>query len=149
VYPISLTKSNGQVVTVNNNTQLESTINGVIDDCSSSGSGSLDIADVITNGTWHISYCYYGFDQTSYYNGYNFTFHDNGTSVAIKNTNSIDGDWDVHYDTSPQRLDLNFDGSTLHDLAANWNIQELTTTYLRLKRESGGGGDYYLDFIKN
>lgn len=153
VFPITLTDSNSQQVAINSNSALEDAINNAVNDCNTSPTPS-SLSDILTSGSWHISYCYYGHDETNYYTGYNFTFNANGSCVAVKNTSSINGDWDIN-NSMPQRLDLHFDGDQLHELETNWDVQEYTATYIRLRRQSGGGGggpgpqSSYLSFTKN
>ena len=150
-FPIVLTKSGGQQITINNNSQLEDAIDAAVNSCNAAPS-PMTLAQVMSNGTWHVSYCYYDYDETSYYSNYNFTFNPNGTCKAVKNSTNIMGDWDIQNDGSFQRLDLNFDGSQLFKLEAGWKVQEYTSTYVRLKRDSSGGGSnpcYYLYFAKN
>lgn len=152
IFPISLTNSNSDILTVNNNDELEDAINTAVSNCSSVSTPS-SLEDVLTTGTWYVS-LYYGdhYEQTSQYDGYNFTFNANGTSITVKNTTAINGNWDFHDDVSPKRLDLHFDGSQLHDLATNWNVQEFTSNFIRLRKSEGESGSeegYYLSFKKN
>ena len=151
IFPITLTNSSSQQITINNNADLEDAINDAVNSCNP-GPAPTSLSDILTTGTWHISYCFYGNDNTNQYNGYNFTFNPNGTSVIVKNTTTIEGDWDIN-NGMPQRLDLHFDGSELHDLETNWDVQEFTSTYIRLRKSSGGGGpgpqQSYLSFTKN
>ncbi|MDN3677870.1 hypothetical protein QWY90_11175 [Flavobacterium paronense] len=150
VFPVTLTKTVGGNVIVNNNTQLETAINTAVDECNTSGPSPLVLSEVLTSGTWNISYFYGDNDETYYYNGYNFTFNTNGTSIAVKNSATINGSWDIHNDGNTQRLDLNFNGTALEELHEGWKLLELTATRIRLKHESGGGSDnHYLNFTKN
>jgi hypothetical protein len=149
VYPISLKKSNGQHIAISNNNQLEDAIDAAVDECNSS-SGPIMLDDVLANGSWHISYCYYDYDETYYYEYYDFTFNGNETVTAIKNTTTINGDWDIQLQGPEQRLDLHFDGSQLYKIETSWEALEITPTYIRLKHDNGGGGgNYYLNFTKN
>lgn len=151
IFPITLTKSNSQQITINNNTQLENAINDAVNSCNP-GPTPTSLSDILTNGGWHISYCFYGNDDTGQYSGYNFTFHPNGDVVVVKNTTTIGGDWDIDNAGMYQRLELHFEGSELHDLETNWDVQEFTPTYIRLRKSSGGGQGQqqsYLSFTKN
>ncbi len=146
-YPIQLTNSDGTLVTVNSNTELEDAINAVVADCNTTV-GILDLDDIIVNGPWIVSYCYYDYnDETSYYNGYVFNFNSNGASTADYSSNTIDGEWHIENESSYQKLDLNFDGNQLHDIETNWRVQEYTNTFIRLKH-SDGNEVYYLNFVK-
>jgi hypothetical protein len=150
VFPVILTKTMGGTVIVNTNAELEVAINTAIDECIIPGPTPFVLSDVLTSGTWYISYFYDDNDETYYYNGYNFTFNANGTSTAIKVTTTIIGDWDINSEMSYQKLDLDFDGSALDELDEDWKVLEFTATAIRLKYESGGGSDnHYLNFTKN
>lgn len=151
VFPITLTKSTGDTVVINNNTQLETAINTAIDDCIIPGPTPLVLSDVLTTGTWYVSYFYGdGNDQTNYYNGYNFTFNSDGTATAIKYSTTTNGQWDIHNESTYQKLDLNFSGSALDELHEDWKVLEFTATSIRLKHVSGGGSEnHYLNFTKN
>jgi len=154
-YPISAVNSNGQTVVINSNGELETFIEDSIDDCDDdnssggSGTGSTAFTDILTNGSWFVSYFYYdGAVNTAYCVGYNFTFNPNETMIAQKNATIIDGDWDLETENNYQRLDLNFDGSFLEDIETNWRIIEYNETNIRLKKEHSDRTDY-LTFIKN
>lgn len=147
VFPIQLTNASGTSVTVNSNTELEDAINAVVNDCSTA-IGTLDLDDILVNGPWIVSYCYYDYnDETNYYNGYAFNFNSNGTSSAVNNSNIIDGEWHIENESSYQKLELNFEGGQLHDIETNWRVQEYTNTFIRLKH-SNGNEVYYLNFVK-
>jgi hypothetical protein len=152
VYPISVTNSNGQNLIINNNSELENFIENSITDCDdNTGSGNnTTLAQILTSGTWYISYFFDDVDETYYYNGYNFTFNSNGTSLAIKNSNTINGTWDIYNDGGTLKLDLNFDGSLLDEIEEDWRIIEYSQSIIKLKHVSGGNGEtHYLTFTKN
>ncbi|WP_136152991.1 hypothetical protein [Flavobacterium sangjuense] len=151
VFPITLTNSSGDNIAITTNSQLESAIENVINDCDTTSSGTLVLSDVLTTGSWYVSYYYGdGHDQTNYYNGYNFNFNPNGTCTAIKNSITINGDWDINDENGYQRLDLHYDGSALEEMEEGWKVLEFTATSMRLREESGGGSDnHYLNFTKN
>ncbi|MFC4739614.1 hypothetical protein ACFO3U_06365 [Flavobacterium ponti] len=152
-YPISLQNSNGQTIVIDSNNELENFIEDAIDDCDNSSGGSggtTTLANIITNGTWYISYYFDDVDETSNYNGYNFTFNSNGTSIAIKNSTSINGTWSNYIDSGQEKLELVFDGLTLDELEDDWRIIEFSSNIIKLKDVSGGnGGTDYLYFTKN
>lgn len=152
-YPISLQNSNGQTIVINSNNELENFIEDAIDDCDDSPGGSggtATLANTITNGTWYISYYFDDVDETSNYNGYNFTFNMNGTSIAINNSTSINGTWSNYIDSGQEKLELAFDGLTLDELEDDWRVIEFSSNIIKLKDVSGGnGGTDYLYFTKN
>lgn len=153
-YPISLVNSNGQTITITNNNQLEDVIEDSIDDCDDSPSGgggsSSNLSTIIVDGTWYVSYFFDDTDETSDYAGYNFTFNTNGTSLALKNTISLNGTWLNYMDSGDEKLEFSFDGITLDELEDDWEVIEFTSTQIRLKDTSGGDGSTdYLYLTKN
>lgn len=150
VFPLVMTNSNNINTNIISNSQLESAIENAIDDCDNSGSGTLILSDVLTDGTWYVSYFYEdGYVQTNYYNGYVFRFNANGTCTATKNSTVIEGDWDIHNQNNYYRLDMNYDGSALYTMEEGWEVLEYSNTCIRLKEEEGNGDNHYLNFTKN
>jgi hypothetical protein len=152
VYPISGTDSNGQNVTISSNDELENFIESSIDDCGDDvGSGNATFTEVITSGSWHVTYFDHdGEIETSSYIGYNFTYNSNNTVTVVKNSASTSGTWSFYTDSSYNKLDLNFNDSNLEELNEDWTILEYTESVIRLKHASGGGGEiHYLNFTKN
>jgi hypothetical protein len=151
-YPVSITDPNGQNVVITNNSDFENSIEGSIKDCdnNSGTGGNLNFTSVLTVGTWHVSYFFNNIDETSIYNGYNFTFNSNGTVVAVKGTNTIGGTWSTFVNSGHDIFLLKFDDNKLDELKEDWKITEYTTTNIRLKKESSSSGETdYLYFTKN
>jgi hypothetical protein len=153
VYPISVTDSNGNNVVITSNAQLVTFIEDSIDDCddNSGGPTPLTFNQIITSGTWYVSYFNEdGVTQTSDYNGYNFTFLNNNTITVVKNSTTTSGTWNYYLDSGNYKLNLTFTNSSLGNLDEDWRILEYTSTVIRLKHISGGnGGIDYLNFTKN
>ncbi|NNT72119.1 hypothetical protein HKT18_07835 [Flavobacterium sp. IMCC34852] len=157
-YPISAVNSNGQTIVINSNSELENFIEDSIDDCDddnsggSGGSGSTAFIDVLTSGTWYISYYHEDDDdETSDFNGYTFTFNANGNSTAVLSGVTTNGTWSTFVDSGQNKLELIFDGVDLLDeIEDDWRIIEYSNTQIRLKDVSGGDGSVdYLTFSKN
>ena len=156
-YPISAMNSNGQMIVINSNSELENFIDESIDDCDddnsggSGGSGSTAFTDVLTSGTWYISYYFDDDDdETSDFNGYTFTFNTNGNSTAVLSGVTTNGTWSTFVDSGQNKLDLIFDGIDLDEIEDDWRIIEYSNTQIRLKDVSGGDGSIdYLTFTKN
>lgn len=151
-YPVSITDPNGQNVVITNNSDFENSIEESIKDCdnNSGTGGNPDFTSVLTDGTWHVSYFFNNIDETSIYNGYNFTFNSNGTVVAVKGTNTISGTWSTFVNSGHDIFLLKFDDNKLDELQEDWKITEYTTTNIRLKKESSSSGETdYLYFTKN
>jgi hypothetical protein len=152
VYPISIINSNNQNVVINSNSDLENFIESSIDDCDddSGGSGNPTFTQIITTGTWYVSYSNHEGDvNTNDYNGYSFTFNSNNTISVVKNSMTTSGTWSNYIDSGENKLNLNFSSSALDDLSEDWRILEYTQTVVRLKHVSGGDdGTDYLNFTK-
>lgn len=153
VFPILVINSNGQNIVINNNSELENFIENSIADCdddSNGGNNNTTLTEIFTSGTWYISYFFDDVDETNYFNGYNFTFNSNGSSLAFKNSNTINGTWNIYNDSGTEKIVFNFDGSLLDEIEEDWRIIEYTSTLIKLKHISGGnGGTDYLTFTKN
>ncbi len=150
-YPISVTNSSGNPVVINSNSELESFIDSSIDDCDDDvGTGNPTFAQVLTTGTWYVSY----FDEegtieTSDYNGYNFTFFGNSNIEVTKNSITTLGTWSTYIDSGYNKIEFTFVNPDLENFEEDWIILEYTTTVIRLKHVSGGnGGTDYLNFTK-
>jgi hypothetical protein len=152
-YPISVTNQNGQVVTINNNAELENIIENGISGCHNGNNGGNNnplLTTIITTGTWKVSYLSNNSsDHTASYDGYNFTFNTNGSSIAVKNTTNINGTWSTRLDSGQTKLILSFTGSTLDELENDWKVIEFTTTTIRLRHGGGSNSSDYLYLIKN
>lgn len=154
-FPVSMSDSDGDTIVYNSNTALQSGIENAIDDCDDGGSSTLLLPDTLVVGSWYVSsFIDDNQNETYHYNGYNFTFSSNGTVVAVKNSIPTNGSWSTSTSGGNQILNLNFEGSSLHELDANWIVIEFNATTVRLRHQGdggGGGGDdmHYLDITKN
>jgi hypothetical protein len=151
VYPLSMTKSNGETIVFSSNTEMQAGIENVIADCNDDGSGSTILSDIIVNGTWYVSsFIEENENETYHFNGYIFAFSANGSVVAYKNTIALNGSWSNYLENSYSKLDLSFDGSTLEKLEYDWRIIEFSPTLIKLRHVSGEDGKtHYLSFTKN
>jgi hypothetical protein len=138
---------------------------GLTFSCSSDDNGSstsptiTDVTNTMSSGTWRITkYIDSGDDETTDFNGYNFTFSPNIILMATNGTNEYMGSWivatDNSNDDSPSNdLDfiISFSGPVKFiELSDDWDIQSRTSTKLELIDVSGGnGGTDYLTFEKN
>ncbi len=108
----------------------------------------------LTTGTWFVTlFDDSGDDETSNYEGFEFTYFANGTAIAENGNTSIDGFWSVENDNGNLALVLNFDssgsGNPLGDLNDDWDVLESNDSIIRLRdnddfltfeREPTGGG---------
>jgi len=141
-------------------TFLVSSCNGD-DDASPIVSQNPDtVINIVRNGNWKITY-YYDSDreETSDFNGYNFTFGTGNVLTASNGTNNYTGTWSVTNDdssdddSSSNDLDFNIAFSSperFMELTDDWDIIEQSATVIKLRDVSGGsGGTDYLTFTKN
>ncbi|MCB0457968.1 MAG: hypothetical protein KDC91_09510 [Flavobacteriaceae bacterium] len=118
------------------------------------------------SGTWRItSFIDSGQDETSDFNGYIFTFNENGTVTATKGATTISGTWSVSDDSSNSSSDDDGNStddddfnlffsvspdSDFEDLNDDWDFISVSSTKMELIDISGGnGGTDYLTFQKN
>ena len=128
------------------------------DDSIPTKSNPIEVINIVKNGTWRITY-YFDTDQeeTSKFNGYNFTFGANNVLTASNGTNNYTGTWSItdnsSNDDSISHLDFNIEFSSpaqFEELSDDWEIIEKSTNLIKLKDVSGGnGGTDYLTFTKN
>lgn len=123
----------------------------------------IEIENTVQTGTWSITnFIDSGQNETSNFNGYNFTFQSNGTLVANNNSTTLNGTWSVTDDSnsnddssSDDDIDFNifFPVSNDHDfedLNDDWDIVSRTSTVIELIDVSGGnGGTDILKFERN
>lgn len=152
-YPISVTLSNGNSYTINSNNALENAIEDSIDDCDDD-SGPVqpqELSDIITSGTWRISYC----NEASDYTGYSFTFLVGGSVKVVKAGITTYGNWYLEDEDEHLGMTMNFESTALNGLEnEEWKVTEFNETNFRLKNDhhegsSGSGGNKYVYFTKN
>ncbi|WP_439152040.1 hypothetical protein [Winogradskyella sp.] len=120
------------------------------------------IEDTAESGTWRITnFNDSGDNETSDFNGYNFTFNSDGSLVATNGSNTMTGTWSITDDSSSDDsnddddIDFNIffpvpDTNDFEDLNDDWDVVTTTSTRIELIDISGGnGGTDMLTFEKN
>lgn len=118
--------------------------------CSSSIS-STDVSNTVTSGTWRITYFWDSdHEETSNYNGFNFTFA-TGTVTITDGSTTVNGAWNTSTSDDHTHFTLVLPTTGIwDDLNDDWHVIERTDTKIRLEDVSGGGsGTDYLTFEKN
>jgi hypothetical protein len=124
----------------------------------------VEVENTVESGTWRITnFVDSGQNETNDFNGYNFTFAENGTLTATNGSNTLTGTWSVTDDSnsndddgsSNDDIDFNIffpvpDSNDFEDLNDDWDIVSYTSTRIELIDISGGnGGTDLLTFEKN
>jgi hypothetical protein len=158
VYPVTMTLSDGSEISVSSNNDLEDAIEAVLSDCDTWGPTPTELEDIMTSGTWYISYCEGdssgpGPGSEEYYEGYVFTFNDNGSVTCVKNSFGYNGTWSIYQDGSHQMIELYFPNQWLQAICNDqWRVIEFNATNFRLKNDQSGGWNgvnEYVYFTKN
>ncbi len=144
-YPLTLYDPEGNGISVADNTALESAIDGYTDDCLALlDPGTIDpepdFTEVITGGTWYVSYFFRDTDQTSDYTAYDFTFNPDG-SVIVSGANPNTGTWQSYTDSGDLVAEYTFSSSSLEELEEDWTVTEFSPTLIKMEHVSGGGSD--------
>jgi hypothetical protein len=137
------------------------------DDDGSPNNNSQQIAGIentAESGTWRITnFNDSGQNETSDFNGYNFSFNSDGSLVATNSSDTMTGTWSVTDDSNSSSDDSNDDDdidfniffpvpetNIFEDLNDDWDIVSTSSTRIELIDISGGnGGTDMLTFEKN
>lgn len=133
------------------------------DGASNNTQNIIEIENTVQTGTWRITnFIDSGQNETSDFNGYNFTFQSNGTLIASNNATTLTGTWSVTDDSNSNDdsnndddIDFNIffpvsDDHDFEDLNDDWDIVSRTSTVIELIDVSGGnGGTDLLKFERN
>ena len=130
------------------------------DDDSNQPNTTVNIQEVINtaeSGTWVITYFFdTDEEETNNFNGYNFSFNNDGSLVATNNSTTIEGSWSVtnsgSNDDSSNDVDFNISfisPPNFEELSDDWDIIQYSSNMIELIDVSGGnGGTDYLTFEK-
>lgn len=106
---------------------------------------------IIQQGKWKItSFSNNGTDETSTFNGYEFTFAANGQVTATKSGSSVTGTWSAGADESFNKISLTFASLALINLNHEWTFLTKSYTVFSLEylSSSNGGSTDRLVFEK-
>lgn len=111
------------------------------------------VHESLINGTWRVTYYFSSKDETSDFNGYEFTFNVNGLAIATKNSSPVFGSWSTEK-SSDGTVELILDlGSTspLDELLEDWKILESSDVRIKMEHisKSGTGDKETLILEKN
>jgi hypothetical protein len=111
------------------------------------GEDNASLSDIIIEGTWMVAkYNDSGDDETTNFDGISFDFLENGTVVATKNDDVLEGTWEVNTDSGYEKFVLDFgDTLPLSEFNDDWDIEEVLEN--RVEFHSISGGDGTLDVL--
>lgn len=121
---------------------------------------------IVESGSWRVtSFIDSGNDETSDFDGYSFSFSENGTVTATKGSETVNGTWSITDDNSNSSSDDDGDStddddfilffavpadSEFEDLNDDWDFITVSNSKIELIDVSGGnGGTDYLTFEKS
>ena len=97
----------------------------------------LDLKGYMIDGKWIVALYTddYNENYTSSYTNFEFTFNENGTVVASKGNDVVDGTWVAMIDNGELKFILNFDTSPFDNFNDEWMVIEYSNGRLELKDE--------------
>lgn len=140
-FPITVYLSDSTEVTLDNNDELKEIIEEVADGCDEDDDNDYNdddvddsaLVDVILNGEWAISYFFDEADKTVEYQGYIFTFFEDGTAKSTHGDLVLEGTWNTYGDDGSLEIEFNFaSDSPLDEIAEDWEIIEFDNDIVRL-----------------
>lgn len=124
------------------------------DDSSDDNSPSTSNVNTnVTSGTWRVTlFQEDGTNQTSNFNGYDFSINSNGTMVAVNGSTTKNGNWSTYSDSGTTKFDIVFldNNGPFEEISEDWRVLSSSASKLELKHVSGGDGSIdLLTFEKN
>jgi len=156
-FPFLVTLYDGQEIEINDNIELEQTIESLIDECDEEdevedevddddGEVSLEIKTILISGDWKIILYSDVIDETAAFDGFEFMFNSIETVSANDGIGgTTNGEWHLNInDDDPQvfdlELDFDFDLAPLVLLDGEWHITSFSQTKIEMKGESETDG---------
>jgi hypothetical protein len=144
-FPVTLIKSNGSELVVNNFDDLEDVIEDASDDCDEDDDNDYndddvddsDFVSILLNGQWKVdSFIDDGSDRTAEFNGYGFTFTSDNKVSAVKTTTTIPGIWQSDGDSGEIELLISMSGNDpFDDISEDWIVVTFSATSIRLVKD--------------
>lgn len=146
-FPVTLILADGSEINVYNNDELEDIIEDSKDDCDEDDDNDFDDDDLDTselntfliNGDWQITYFFDESDNTQIFNGWSFSFSEDGALIATEGSKTFEGDWESYGDSGVLEIDLDFDSvDPVKELNEEWEVKKFSDTRIELEDTSGG-----------
>ena len=154
-FPITVVWSNGDELVIENNDELDDVLKNAINACdedddndyNDDDADDTELVNVLTDGHWAITYFFHEKDETENFNGYVFTYFENGSVKAKKDETIIEGEWESNGDDGSLELELEFEGKSYFEkLKRDWEIIEFDSTIIKLKHTKHNEPASYLTF---
>src|SRR5690349_4732505 len=102
-----------------------------------SSSVTSSIADIVTNGSWKVSYFHEsGTDLTSNFNGYVFSFNGSGSMSAADSRGTTSGTWNVD-DSNANEFRMSVgNADPLLELNRSWLVVSQSSSEIQLTDDS-------------
>ncbi len=143
-FPISVLLYDDTQVEINSLVELENLIEDVEDECDEDDDNDFDdekvdpsdFIEVLIDGDWVITMFYDEDDETAEFNGFIFTFLEDGTVVAKAGNLEIHGVWEMESDDGELEFEMDFgDFSPFDELSEDWVVVQSDDTIIRLNEE--------------
>lgn len=132
-YPISIADSNNSITTIATNLEFENTIKYAIDNCPENQNSSFSFSDVISSGSWKISYFYDDYLRSSIYKDFVFLFKNDQSLTATKSGMTVTGHWETKMNNGIHEFKISFDSDLLDDLNKDWELFEFNTSQIHFR----------------
>ncbi|MCG8308104.1 MAG: hypothetical protein MI975_11985 [Cytophagales bacterium] len=145
-YPISVVLPDKTELTIENNTQLEHALKNAINACDedddNDDADDAALIEILIDGNWVISSFFDNTDKTANFEGYLFTFFQNGNAVAQKGGFVVEGSWSSSGAGDDLELELDFgDDPPLDALEESWDVFEFDERRIALIGRDGSETD--------
>ncbi len=123
------------------------------DDSSSNNQNVAQLQGAIVQGKWRVSnFVEDGNNQSHHFNGFAFTFSENGIVSATNGTTTVTGTWITSSSSSSGSkfiLSFNVSNGPFEEISEDWRIESTSASKIDLKHISGGDGSIdLLTFVK-
>jgi len=103
---------------------------------------TASLSEILIDGNWLVAkYNDSGEDETSNFTGFSFDFRENGTVLATKNDDEVEGTWSVNTEGEHDTFILDFGEIVpLNEFNDDWDIEDVLENRVEFHDISGGDG---------
>jgi len=145
-FPIELKLTDGQIVSISNNIQLEEQIENTMNSCDENDDVEFDdddypYEDLITAQNWSVTLYADTTNETTSFDGYVFSFKPDYTVQVETGIGVVYGDWEVVIDAVPiLEIEFDTDDEPFIWLNAGWEIKNINSESIEMQAESDNEG---------